>query len=495
YAPFGAARSEFFRRLETFLGTSRSLLLLGDWNGILDVRWEYVGACPDRRECDSLKQLVTQFDLIDKYRLENPTGDRYTWSTKNGKSRSYLDRIFIKKLDKDLISCPQAVRFRYTDHKLVTCVIDPGTFHKRGSGYYKLNLSLPINKTYIIQIRYLIKQLLTGAIINNRWWHAYKRTIKKKSIEISKQLATDRNKEEEQLVDRLEEAIKKGDAASVLTAEIALDHFFDAKHEGCIVRCKTRALGNEGVKSVSWARVTEVKNGNKSTIRSLITQEGITTNDPKLMCKAFQQHFTQLFEQGGVPGEDIDFRPYLDDMPRLSVTEVELCEKPITATEIEDALGRCRKRKSPGVDGLPYEFFVNMPDLFSNILEALYVNWLQNGRIPASSTKGIVTLIRKDKNKEDTVQNFRPITLLNTELQILAKVLAKRLAGVIGSLVGDAQTCAVPTRSIHDNLHLMRYILGSKPGFGGALINHRYLKAVLMAAGFGPNFRSWIKAM
>jgi hypothetical protein len=55
----------------------------------------------------------------------------------------------------------------------------------------------------------------------------------------------------------------------------------------------------------------------------------------------------------------------------------------------------------------------------------------------------------------------------------------------------------------------MRYIVervGNKPGFGGALINldqskafdrvdHRYLAAVLKAAGFGPVFRGWIASM
>ena len=121
----------------------------------------------------------------------------------------------------------------------------------------------------------------------------------------------------------------------------------------------------------------------------------------------------------------------------------------------------------------------------------------------------MVVLLRKDPNKGDHIDNFRPVTLLNTDYKILAKVLAKRLALVVGRLVGDAQTCAIPNRSIHDNLHLTRYIIervGKEPGMGGALINldqskafdrvdHQYLAAVLRAAGFGPVFRGWIAAM
>ena len=49
-----------------------------------------------------------------------------------------------------------------------------------------------------------------------------------------------------------------------------------------------------------------------------------------------------------------------------------------------------------------------------------------------------------------------PITLLNTELNILARVLANRLQLVISDLIGPEQTFAVKGRSIPDNLHMIR---------------------------------------
>lgn len=50
---------------------------------------------------------------------------------------------------------------------------------------------------------------------------------------------------------------------------------------------------------------------------------------------------------------------------------------------------------------------------------------------------------------------MRPITLLTSEFRILAKVLVKRLAHIVGDLSGMHEL--VPGRSIHDNLHLIRY--------------------------------------
>lgn len=55
----------------------------------------------------------------------------------------------------------------------------------------------------------------------------------------------------------------------------------------------------------------------------------------------------------------------------------------------------------------------------------------------------MVTLLKKDINKGHVIDNFRLITLLNADLKILAKVLAKQLVLVIVKLVNKAQTCAV----------------------------------------------------
>lgn len=86
----------------------------------------------------------------------------------------------------------------------------------------------------------------------------------------------------------------------------------------------------------------------------------------------------------------------------------------------------------------------------------------------------MVTLLRKDADNEDGVENFQLITLLNTEFRILTKVLAKTLELVIASLVGEAQTWPILTRSINNNCQRMQYIVkgaGTKAGFTEDLAN------------------------
>ena len=95
--------------------------------------------------------------------------------------------------------------------------------------------------------------------------------------------------------------------------------------------------------------------------------------------------------------------------------------------------------------------------------------------------------------------------MLNTELKILAKILANRLQIVLGRLIGPEQTSCVKGRSIQDNLHLIRTIIEKAAGKVALIkldqnkafdrVDHRFLGAVLKVAGFGQDFRSWIKLL
>ena len=174
----------------------------------------------------------------------------------------------------------------------------------------------------------------------------------------------------------------------------------------------------------------------------------------------------------------------------------------VTGCEVRDALKQVGLNKSPGVDGLPYEVYLRMSHMFVPILTDMFNHWFA---IPGSVTKGVITLLKKGgRHVWEGLDDYRPITLLNTELKILARVLVNRLQLVISDLIGLEQTFAVKGRSIQDNLHLIREVLeGIKDDTESALISldqskafdrvdHRFLASVLETAGFKPEFRRWI---
>ena len=68
-------------------------------------------------------------------------------------------------------------------------------------------------------------------------------------------------------------------------------------------------------------------------------------------------------------------------------------------------------------------------------------------------------MIPKDENNLTTLSNWRPITLLNVDYKILAKVIAKRIESVLPKLIHSDQTGFIKGRFIGQNVRLLNDLL------------------------------------
>ena len=101
----------------------------GDWNEILDSKLDrVVRSASGSVRCDSsLVNLVSVFDLIDRFCLDHPRREMWTRSNKSpiNRCRSYLDRVFVRRTDRfRILSYVPLVRI--PDHKLVQHFPEPG---------------------------------------------------------------------------------------------------------------------------------------------------------------------------------------------------------------------------------------------------------------------------------------------------------------------------------------------------------------------------------
>ena len=298
-----------------------------------------------------------------------------------------------------------------------------------------------------------------------------------------------------------------GDSLGVELARKDLERESSERYKGSVVRSRLKRVLNEAVKSNATAREEEVRRFPDRYIASVKTPDGRLLRSGREIRDAFRAHFRDRFARcTDLPLRE--FRSYLADFPRLGAAEAASCEGVVTECEVRDALKQVGHNKSPGLDGLPYEVYLRMSHMFVPILTDMFNHWFAQGAIRGSVTKGVITLLKKGgRHVWEGLDDYRPITLLNTELKILARVLANRLQLVISDLIGPEQTFAVKGRSIQDNLHLIREVLeGIKDDTESALISldqskafdrvdHRFLASVLETAGFEPEFRRWISMM
>ena len=175
-----------------------------------------------------------------------------------------------------------------------------------------------------------------------------------------------------------------------------------------------------------------------------------------------------------------------------------------TKEEFQEALHELKKDKSPGCDGLTKEFY----DFFWEKLQDVYLECIKEveevGELSELQKVGLIRISYK-KNGRIHIGNYRPITLLNVDLKVLTRALAKRMMTVLPYLIHDNQTC-VPGRKITKNIHIVQDLIDHINNIKGKgafffldqekafdRISHSFMLKTLKAFGFGPGFMNWVR--
>ena len=151
--------------------------------------------------------------------------------------------------------------------------------------------------------------------------------------------------------------------------------------------------------------------------------------DVEGICESWASFYQDLFTACPV---DLGVQSDLLDHLSLSLSpdEAALCDGPISPNEAHAALLGMAKGKSPGSDGLPMEFYVAFWDLLGEDLVSVFNASLEAGLLPFSQREALISLIFKKGDRLDH-KNWRPISLLNVDYKLCARVLAGRLLKVI----------------------------------------------------------------
>lgn len=104
---------------------------------------------------------------------------------------------------------------------------------------------------------------------------------------------------------------------------------------------------------------------------------------------------------------------------------------------------------------------------------------LELGMLPDSMNEALIVVIIKPGKDRLHCGSYRPISLLNNDAKILAKVLALRLQMIILSLISPDQSGFMPGRSTFDNIRRLYLHIHDAPtrGRGGLVLSLDILKA------------------
>ena len=204
-----------------------------------------------------------------------------------------------------------------------------------------------------------------------------------------------------------------------------------------------------------------------------------------------------------------NFKEYLDDLNFVVLEENDKlnCEGTLTEKECFDALLSMKNNKCPGSDGLSFEFYkMFWLDVKDMLLESLNEGY-KKGTLSDSQRHALLTLLYKKGDKR-ILDNWRPISLLNTDYKIAARALAKRLQNVIPKLISFDQMGYIKKRSAAENIRLVQDLLDfcsytNIPGIFMFLdfkkafdnVEHEFLFETLKRFNFGTSFIQWIKTI
>ena len=477
------------------------------------------------KTAQTINNMLEETNMMDVWRVLNPEISRYTWRNNavTGLKQSRIDYWFVPT---SLIYKTKQCNIKtapFTDHNLIEIGISLNNTATKGRGLWKFNNQLLSDKEYVNRINKIIEDYTKENMnVSNKGvlWDTLKAIIRGYTISYASAKAKESRKYESDLIKELEEIEKlicnntSDDIKQrYTTAKAELEFIYKHKAMGAQIRAKCDNIEYDEKnskyffnKEKSWA---ETKN-----LSTLLLDDGTQISDPKIIIKEQQKFYEDLYkEKTDINSQESEeaLKYFLNSnkkIPKIDNQEKEILEQDIDLKEISLALNGMKNGKSPGSDGYTTNFYKFFWGKIKITVYNSLMYGIQNKELSIEQRRGIISVIPKKDKDIRRLENWRPLTLLNTDYKILAKTLASRLQDVIESIIQYDQCGGIKGRSTFSNIRSVLDVINyvndkKKTGYAIFLdyhkafdsINWKFIYKSLEAMNFGEQYIGYVKTI
>ena len=369
YAPNrNPARDQFFDELHSRIDPSIPTVLCGDFNEVFDRSLDRAGgglSTSSRDSSSSLKFLFDDCCVVDIWRYLHPSSPGFTWTRWDGSLASRIDLFGVPFSWVSSVSSCNTVPCPFSDHCGVCLSLSIPDAVPPGPGFWKLNTSVLNDPEYVALISDAWsswRRSISRFPSLWKWWDAGKSLVKGLTIRFCCRKSSARSGLRDllvRLIDHLKAKVDLGSSSclgpyhSALAELAALD---SQAARGAQVRSRAKWV-EEGESSSAYFLRLERKHGSDRWISALRDRDGSIVSSPLDLCVSLSSFYSDLFSASSVdPRVQADLLGNLSSS--LSGGQSSWCEGHLTVDEVLSALRGMARRKAPGLDGLPMEFYL-----------------------------------------------------------------------------------------------------------------------------------------
>ena len=490
--------------LESEMQNHTNNMILGDFNFIDHERDKVNGLNSKDKALSAIwKPFLEHYDMVDPFRQQNPR--RIVWSF-NATGKSRIDRVYVNHEQSNYINKIQYINSGFHGHKILSFSRLPSV--DLGKSYYKLNTSILADPKY----QDLVQGAVTEASALNApgidRWLTFLSIIRSDSIAYSRDKAAVKSKLKVQILQDLESLEESGTQNGTHYEFLMqkLKELEQVEIEGYKTRIRHFPSFHQDEPDIAFYAKVESKAKSSSAITQLAKgiNDQIYTDNANIM-NISKDFYSKLFTPSNTNRQKQD-RLLRNITNKVNKEQNKELNKSITEKEVKLAVFDMKENKSPGLDGIPIEFYQHFWDDIKGLYLG-FLNNLQHNAIPKGKNTSIIKLIYKKTGENYLLTNYRPISLINVDIKILTKVLANRLKFILPSIIHMSQT-AVYGRKIDQTVHLIRDLiqLANEENDQVAFIfldqekafdrvDHTFLHKTMRAFGLGEVFIGWIQKL